>query len=421
MIKKYKKVIALFVALAVIITVIPFRDVTDDISVMAQAAAKGVTISEKEVSIGLGKQGVEQVLISNKKEGAVYSYKSSNKKIVRVDSEDILTGESNGTAKIIVREKHNNKTKTVGSYNVTVKESALSEEAQKSDYLWAEIGKETFVEHPFNLQKYIDDRLIEYRNMDAKYKFYSGNTKILKIKSDGLVEQTLKAGSVRITIKETYKDMTRTLGNIGMSVKKPKFTKAGKSINVVKYSTFDINKYLEYLTYYYVVLDNKEDKESDVLKLTYSKGVWNGKIKAATCGAVSVTVYTDTKPLKDTTYKKKKCLGSMKVNVIPKPAKTVKFVYGDINGKYKEEDKLSIKGSVGKSIKVSYIVKPKNCTDDISVISSSEKIADIVNSDYKYRKGIGEFTIQMKKTGKTTIRLYVGDVVRDVTVQVSKK
>ena len=85
-----------------------------------QAASKKIEISDKKVSIGLGAQGVEQVLISNKKESAVYTYKSSDTSIVKVDSQDILTGVKYGTAKITVSFEGNHKYAAAKNKNIIV-------------------------------------------------------------------------------------------------------------------------------------------------------------------------------------------------------------------------------------------------------------------------------------------------------------
>lgn len=418
MIKKDKSFLVILLVSTLVLTsvLINYRENVAD----TQAASKQIEISDKKVSIGLGAQGVEQVLISNKKESAVYTYKSSDTSIVKVDSQDILTGVKYGTAKITVREKYNGKTSVVGQYEVAVKKTTIKDVAKADDFLWAEIGKATFEDNPFNLQDYVEDKLFDNRNMDASYTFYSGDTGILKIKSNGLVEETLKAGKVRITIKETYKKKTRTLGDIGMEIKEPEFTKAGKTLNIVKYSSLDMNKYLNYLTYYYVVLSNKEGNEDEILQMAETKGEWNGKFKAATCGAVTVSVYTDTKPLTDNTYKKKKCLGRMKVNVIPKNVSSVKLVKGDINGKYTEEDTLSIKKYTEKNVDVHYIVKPKNCSDDITVTSSAPKVAGVVQNNYSYGKGTGVLTIKTYRKGKAVIKLKIGEITKKINVTVVK-
>ena len=418
MIKKDKRFLVILLVLALVLTSVSinYRENVAD----TQAASKQIEISDKKVSIGLGAQGVEQVLISNKKESAVYTYKSSDTSIVKVDSQDILTGVKYGTAKITVREKYNGKTSVVGQYEVEVKKTTIKDVAKADDFLWAEIGKATFEDNPFNLQDYVEDKLFDNRNMDASYTFYSGDTSILKIKSNGLVEETLKAGKVRITIKETYKKKTRTLGDIGMEIKEPEFTKAGRTLNIVKYSSLDMNKYLNYLTYYYVVLSNKEGNEDEILQMAETKGEWNGKFKAATCGAVTVSVYTDTKPLTDNTYKKKKCLGRMKVNVIPKNVSSVKLVKGDINGKYTEEDTLSIKKYTEKNVDVHYIVKPKNCSDDIMVTSSAPKVAGVVQNNYSYGKGTGVLTIKTYRQGKAVIKLKIGEITKKINVTVVK-
>lgn len=416
MVRRYRRVLALLLMTAVIIT--SFSINIGDTKEETKAAVKDIKISDEAVNIGLGDQGVEQVLISNMKDSAKYSYKSSDKSVVKVDSQDILTGVSYGTATITINETYKGKTTAAGSYKVTVKETTLKNDAKAADFLWAEIGKTTFKENPFNLQDYVEENLFDCRNMDAVYTFYSGDKNILKIKANGLVEETLKAGKVKITVKETYNKKTRTVGKIGMEVKNPEFTKVDKTVNVAKYSSLDMNKYLKYLTYYYVVLSNKKGNEDEILQMTYTKGEWNGKFKAATCGAVNVTVYTDTEPLDSKTYKKKKCLGSMKVNVVNKAATSVKLVKGDINGKYTEEDSLSISKNKGDSVSVNYIITPKNCSDDISVKSSSSKVVKVVKNDYSYGKGTGVITLKMNGEGKAVIKLTVGSITKKINVTV---
>ena len=135
MVRRYRRVLALLLMTAVIVTSFSFN--ISDTAEETQAAAKAITISDEAVNIGLGDQGVEQVLISNMKDSAEYSYKSSDKSVVKVDSQDILTGVSYGTATITVNETYKGKTTAVGSYNVTVNDTALKDAAKADDFLWA--------------------------------------------------------------------------------------------------------------------------------------------------------------------------------------------------------------------------------------------------------------------------------------------
>ena len=104
MVRRYRRVLALLLMTAVIVTSFWFN--IGDTSEETQAADKSIKISDEAVNIGLGDQGVEQVLISNKKDSAEYSYKSSDKSVVKVDSQDILTGVSYGTATITINETY---------------------------------------------------------------------------------------------------------------------------------------------------------------------------------------------------------------------------------------------------------------------------------------------------------------------------
>lgn len=189
------------------------------------AAAK-TTLSTKSTTIPI--QGTQDIsyYISSDNYDAKYTYTSSNKKIVTVSKQGIAKGLKAGKVKIKVKETVNKKTTTVGNITVNVKKASISPYANED----AEVMHSLLNQPGFYRSTYKDatsqtivnpTSYLQFVNPKATYKIYSGNTKKISLTADGIVKNTSGKGTVKMTIKETYKKKTRTVGKIKLTLSSP--------------------------------------------------------------------------------------------------------------------------------------------------------------------------------------------------------
>lgn len=216
----------------------------------AEAATKA-TIDDWNKNKTIGIQGTsESIWISNTKEGAKYTYTSSNTKVVKVSvnkydpSYASIKGLKTGSAKITIKEKYKNKTTKVGTIKVKVVKASVNKDAICN----ISIGK------PKWNNTLASDYFIPQMNYKATYKFTSSDPDKLSIKSDGTIVNAKAAGSVQVSVTETYKKKTRNLGDITVTVNEP--TMSGNQIVTVT-SANDYVYFTNYLSY-------AEDHEFDV-------------------------------------------------------------------------------------------------------------------------------------------------------------
>lgn len=243
-------------------------------------AAKKTTVSVKKVVIPIGKQKKKSFTVLNKKSGAKYTFKSSNKKIVKVSSKGVLTGVKNGSAKIVVSQKLKKKVTKIGTVKVTVKKAcALKKNTQTFTYKREKVSVK------------LED-FIKYINPDATYKLVSNNSNIAKsvtLKKSNNYAGTInlkKAGTVTFTIQETYKKKTTSVCKFKIVVKKATFnTKAF----LQQYETVDQDVEfapLEFIDYAISEDDfSIESDNSDVLS------VIGDKVCSGEAGEAVLTIY----------------------------------------------------------------------------------------------------------------------------------
>lgn len=224
-------VVCFLVVCAMLVTLLPAN----------MASAAGATLSTKKVTIGIGKQTTQSFTIKNKVKNATYSYQSSDKKILKVDSKKgILTGVKAGTAKVTVKQTLKKKTTKVGTVTIKVVQTkAIASKLKKYTY-----GIETV---SFDLNQFAT-----YINPDATYQLVSSNKAIAanvtltKSKKFAGKIKILKKGTITVTIKETYKKKTRTLGNFTIQANEPTFNTA-KFLNT--YGVVDLDAEFEPLKF----------------------------------------------------------------------------------------------------------------------------------------------------------------------------
>ena len=174
-------------------------------------------------NIAINEKG--HIRIYDAKKQAKYTYYNSNKKVVSVTKDGIVTGKKAGKAKITVKETYKKKTKIFSTVTVTVKTATLDEAfsdkviSSQTGYWKSKEGKEAG-EKWFGIE-----RVINYPNKKAVYKVYSSDSRILKVKTDGTIQDACGEGKVTLTFKETYNKKTRTIGKYIVEVRKPALKK----------------------------------------------------------------------------------------------------------------------------------------------------------------------------------------------------
>lgn len=297
----------------------------------AEAATKKTTISTTSMTIPVGKMNAkvywsensweignaEKVSVKNAVKGATYQFTSSNAKIVKISKNGgFLTGHKAGNATITCTQTYKNKKTTVGKCKVTVKKASLT---------ISEYGNEFAVgSNGFDLASYYSssDPLfnIVYRNPNASYTLTSDsdNFTIKAIKYDasmvkkvtdnkeyqGVLKDFIgkrnmygyqftakKAGTYKVTVKETYNKKSKTLGSFKVVIKDTCISEAQKDLLLG--NSMDAFSLLDYAKadteYYFIIKDYDEtNPDNNVLQLTKSED--NLSLYANKTGTAEVTV-----------------------------------------------------------------------------------------------------------------------------------
>lgn len=355
-------------------------------------AAKKPSI-EKSMTIGTGstiyefpvfiKDDYYTLEVKNPVKKATYTFTTSNKSIVTVKTKGTkayLTGVKAGKATITCNQKLNGKTTKVGTCKVTVKNCTASAEIYAYDGL--PVGKsDTFLV------------IQSYRNQDAKYT-YTTDSKNLSVKEvvkkeEGSknvykVYQTVtakKAGTYKVTVKETYNKKTRTVGEFKVLIEKARVSEetslySGESMlgfYLVEFSRYDVN---------YVF----EAEDETILETYLDEGTV--MIKGNAAGTTTLNIYEDAeKP------DKSKLLGSCKVTVKELKAEELEFYFDDTEV------------SVGETIELVVYKYPDSAPEEIKVTSSDPSIASV-----DFGESSGE--IKAVKEGTVTITITCGEITR---------
>lgn len=210
--KTLTKRIALFLCVAMIIPSI--LGVLPCISTIATAsAATKTTVSDWSKNLTVGIQGTtEYISLDGTKDKAKYTYTSSDKKIVTVSSKGTyatVKGLKEGSATITVKQTLNKKTTKVGTVKVKVKPASLYKESEYT----CSIGIPEY--------QYSVGYFVEYRNTKATYECTSSDPEALEVDKEGIILNAKKTGVVDVAITETYKGVTRNLGNVKVTISAP--------------------------------------------------------------------------------------------------------------------------------------------------------------------------------------------------------
>lgn len=145
---------------------------------------------------------------------AVYKYRSSNSKIVRIDQSGYMTGLKEGTAKISVTEVYNKKSRALGTVTVNVKTALII--ADRSD-----------ISIPINSSNYFFNIIeVNNANWDAQYTCVSADNSIVSVGYEknfygekNFMIKGLSLGETSLTVYEEYKGVKKNIGTLHVTVK----------------------------------------------------------------------------------------------------------------------------------------------------------------------------------------------------------
>lgn len=397
-------------------------------AVVAEAATK-TTIEFYQDTIGIN--GTAEIYLYNKQSKATYTYSSSKKSVATVSSKGVITGKAVGKAKITVKQKYKGKTTTVGSVTVTVKKSTLYEEVTDADYPWWFSAQPGFISK--SNPAVIDvENVVCFMNPKAKYTFYS-STKDLVISKTGKVTEVKKVGKGYVTVKETYKGKTRTVGKIPIEMVSPKFTGDETLTLYTGQNNIDnIGSYLYAAGAYRFVWDDAPMTEDELLNLKdedlgnssdevlelvmADDGNWYGDVLAKTAGTrygafIQYNYLTDT-------YDKVIGQFTIKVEDASK-ATALRLPWDDSEYESSSFDTATNTKTVDLWDEYDYIsvsVEPNRYSGTIEVTSSNPSVVNAV-VDY-YDGGYGSIQLNYLSGGTATITVKANGVEKSFNVNV---
>ena len=402
----------LFVFMMAMILVLPVFS-----GLEVQAAAKP-SLSETKKVIGIGTHGYAGpttpafcerlgkycINVENSKKGASYTFTSSNKKVATVKASKTtgyLTGIKAGTTTITVKQKLKGKTTTVGTCKVTVKNATVKASGETAKELLS-VGVGTW--------HYSDGTepicVIENMNPKATYTFVS-NSKDFKMSQELMnmpvwgddfyvYAQTYiakKAGTYTVTVKETYKKKTKTLGKIKVKVHDNGLQKENVTLPVG--GDLNLQDLLKYYNGGWIV----EWDEEDILEP--GEPDWNGNptVHAIKPGTAKLKYYYSFEE-----GKLEEQIGVCTVTVVEVKVADIRFEEEIIN--VCEDDK----GYDPLDYKYTLVTDPEDFyyNGDVTFTSSDEKVVSISS----------EGTCQIEGAGTAAATIKAGDVSKTVTVNV---
>lgn len=402
---------------------------------VAEAAEKKPSIA-KSMTIPIGKldaksqwnkdyyeiEKAQKLTVNNKIKGATYTFKSGNTKVVTVSKDGgYLTGIKEGTATITCTQTYNNKTTTVGTCKVTVKKAAL----KLNEYADTEYGIGTY---GYGLYEYYADLEpifhIEYRNPKATYSFTSDskNFTIKEIKYDassagkitkneafkeeleayigdryfyGYEFTAKRAGTYKVTVKETYNKKTTTLGSFKVIIKDTHVTLTDVDMLLGEY--FNVNYLLRYpkpdKTYYYIIENYDKVIENNTLIMNQDED--DVILYANKAGKAKVSVRE----------------GSENGTLIG----TINFVVSEIRcNEIIPQDNEYTTYEGDEYFYIYFELEPWNTTDKVTITSDNPDVIKVTYNEEEY-----SWYYKVGKAGKATVTIKCGDksVAIPVTVE----
>lgn len=372
-----------------------------------------------------------KISLYNKKSKAKYTYTSNKKSVATVSSKGVVTGKAAGTAKITVNQKLNGKTTKVGVYTIKVKNAKISEYIGEEGLWWFSAQPGIYKDEP---SKIMPQDCLEYMNSKAKYSFYSNNSDLV-ISKTGKVTDVKKSGKAKLTVKETYKGKTRTVGSFPVELKDPTYT-GEKDRTLYVGDMIYLNEYLEGVgRYWFTMSDEKRSEDEilqeaggeeslggDVLKMgTDEDGNWDSTLEAVSAGTryCYVTQYNYITKTYD------KVFAEFVINV-PDTSKMTEMQLpwekADYSGSFdKAKNTLTFGYSSDPYEDENYYeftvdFKPAHYSGKIEVISSDPSVVTGEISELFEDSVV--IWLEAKKVGKSTITIKAGDMEKSFEMNV---
>lgn len=410
--KKWKGKTTILVLLALLFTML--------IGAVQVNAETKPELSTTSVTVGIN--DTYSLYIYYQKDGATYSYVSSNKKVAKVSKKGVITGVKKGTTKVTVYQTYNKKKTKVGTVTVKVSLSQLYD----TEGYW--VSTQTGWISSKNSVNYSLDEFVQYMNPKATYKFYSSNSKKLKISTKGKITLAKGTGKVTVTIKENYKKKTRKVGSFKVSLEAPKLTNKGKTVSIYKTQTFDVDSYVKYIGTYHATWSEKNnltkselfkradagdnENDDDVLRrIDESEGTWHGTMRGLKKGTryIYITAYN---------YKTKKFdqyLGMFTVKVKEQNTATSVFV---------DDENADNTAREGEILNIPIYADPYYYTGNIEVESSNPSVVSLCAIKQaelsEYTKMIASIYLRAGQEGTATVTVKLNGAECSFKVEVKR-
>lgn len=391
----------------------------------ARASVKA-SLSRETMTIGIGAYNVSTVTewggkddrcrniltIYNAEKKASYSFVSKNEKVVTVKKKGIncyITGVKAGKTTITCYQTLNKKKTVVGKCKVEVKNAAgIKQEVNVP-----------MVKNKLFMGEGEDSFWIEYMNPQASYKFVVDKpglaVKCKKANTGGtkyfeLSYTATKVGTYTVTMKETYKKKTRTLGKLKITVCEPEVQET-YDVNVG--DSFSLSYVIRYAPEYICI--DTDDYDFNIEDANNGQAVYiddDFVFHAMKEGTVAIKIYDwDGKSEKTGDY-----IGSCTVKVNgAKVKETYEIEIWSDDGEY---DKESIDIAYDLMDNTSYYAKYETVGKgfDIKDADSGEAVYIDENGELQaIRPGTATVEIYYWDTANDTIGEYIGSCVITVT------
>ena len=395
-----------------------------------EAATKKTTISATSMTIPVGKldskvywndspwerSNGQKLTVKNAVKGATYQYTSSNTKVVTINKNGgYLTGAKAGSATITVTQTYKKKKTTIGKCKVTVKNASLAVSSYGNEFSVGDGGFDLL-----SLYGYSDPLFnIAYRNPKATYTLTS-NSKDFSVKEvkynaatakevtdykeyQEILENFIgdgyfygyqytakKAGTYKITVKETYNKTTRTLGTFTVVIKDVSITEPKVELLLGNYmNVFDLISYEEAdKVYYFNIKDydeaNLDNNAVDLIEYDSYLYLYANKVGTA---EVIITEDSENGPV----------VGSVTVNVAEAPCQSITLESQEYTA-YVGDEYFSIY----------YELNPWDTTDKVTIESDNPEVLKIeYDEEYEFWEytplKAGEANVTIKCGSQTAV------------------
>ena len=369
---------------------------------VAEAATNKASISATKMTIPVGKMdskvywnvnpgelgNAKQLTVKNKIKGASYSFTSSNTKVVKISKDGgYLTGVKAGSATITCSQTYKNKKTTVGKCKVTVKGAVL----ESFDYAYP-IGN-----GGYDLGSYYSclDPLyyIGYRNPKATYTLTSDSKdfSIKEVKYDaskakevtdnkeyqevikdyigkgyiyGYQYSVEKAGTYKITVKETYNKKTKTLGSFKVEIKDTCIAQPKMEVLIGEYlNAFTLLDYAKENTAYHFKIEEYDEANLDSNVLLYYVNDSDSDLYFYTnkAGTANITIREGSET--------GKVIGNVAVSVQEAPCEGIVL------------DSNEVTAYIGDYFEIFYDLEPWDTTDKVTVESDNPEVLKVEYED----------------------------------------